>query len=142
MRPGATVFMEKSFSIKSPIALSGRPDWVRRAEDGKTLVVYDFKTRAMHRTYKSDIIQLSVYAYILKQKGYAVSEQGVVRCMDGKGSFKDIQVKLMSSAQIENLYKRYFYIQSNPEEAEKNAHKALCLHCEHLNKGCSGRISS
>ncbi|WP_024608518.1 PD-(D/E)XK nuclease family protein [Pseudoalteromonas sp. TAB23] len=110
---GASLFLnECDLSTQTPIPLHGRVDQVFKTKSN-TLIPVDTKTRKSFSIYKSDIIQLSVYQVILKQKygvKYKVSNVGYVRVVVQSGVneiIRYIPVKLITEKHISNLWRRY-----------------------------------
>lgn len=128
---GASLHLnEKNLSIKRPVALSGRPDQVWLSRDGQ-LVVTDTKNRKSARVYDSDVIQLSAYAYMLRQlEAHPVSDTAYVRAPALLGS-RFVPVTLLPGAEVEALHARYHALLSGEIAARCNGSDALCRHCGH-----------
>ncbi len=113
LRRSKLVMMEQDIDCASPIALKGRPDTVFETGRGE-LVILDTKTRKSHVYADSDILQMSVYRYIL-ERGYGkkVSRYGYVRSVVGqyKPTVQYHKVHLLSWGAVEHLYREYKAIQ-------------------------------
>jgi hypothetical protein len=118
------VLNEKSISTKWPVPLHGRVDQVFELEDGRWLPL-DTKVRERVAVYPSDIVQLSVYALILKYKGHRVCPFGVLRfpIEDAEPIF--VPVKLYSETRIVELYQQYISIQQGGTTANCTCGKHL-----------------
>lgn len=122
---------EQDIFCDTPIQLHGRPDTVFRCSNGE-LVVMDTKTRESNRVFDTDILQLSVYGYIM-EKGYGqkVHRYGYVRTIIGRYQPKVSyhKVHLLSAGVIEHLYGEYRAIESGEFKPE-----CVCGNCEPVNK--------
>ena len=75
------VLNEDEISCKTPYQLYGRVDQVFQNEHNH-LVILDSKTRKNHRIYTSDVMQLSLYRYMLSNgdfKQHTFSPYGYIR---------------------------------------------------------------
>jgi ATP-dependent exoDNAse (exonuclease V) beta subunit len=114
----ARIFLnEEEISTSRPVPLHGRVDQVFQTDD-HTLILVDTKTRRFNRVYKSDIIQLSVYRTILKNRyrsQYPVSNQAYVRVVVQSGNQKKVyyrQVTLLTEDEVVDLWRRYTAIKT------------------------------
>lgn len=99
------VMNESPISIKHPIALHGTVDQVVELPD-RSLVVIDSKTRRQQRVFSSDIAQVSLYAFMLRQLGHRVNGQGMIRVVTpGKVQFHP--VSLLDDNACLGLYRRH-----------------------------------
>lgn len=96
---------EQTIMTRYPVPLHGKPDQVLRLEDGR-LVVLDTKNRERVIVYFSDLVQLSVYAVILKNQGHKVCPYGVIRIPHNPlDEYR--AVKLLKEKEVVALYHRY-----------------------------------
>ncbi|WP_432784862.1 PD-(D/E)XK nuclease family protein [Oligella sp. MSHR50489EDL] len=102
----STLFLnEEDISCQKPLNLYGRVDQVFKTPDG-TLILLDTKTRPNHQLHSDDILQLSVYAMILKNGNYGhpVHNFGFIRTVVKKEPYqrtvKYFYVKLYSENEI------------------------------------------
>lgn len=106
LRASALFLNEADIAIESPLALHGRVDQVFKTKS-QSLLLVDTKTRKRFRVYESDIIQLSIYRYILlHQYKIAVEDYAYVRVqIDGRNGaiVKYIKVNLLSESEVEKL---------------------------------------
>lgn len=122
LRSAKLVMSEKDIACSF---LHGRLDRAYRYQG--QLVLLEFKTRSNPVVYPSDIAELSLQAWILKQNGHKVSSVGyVVIVQPKKQSVR--RVDLLSEVQCLNLYNRYFALKNNPSLAKK-ANNAKCKTC-------------
>lgn len=120
--------LEPYLKIREPIPLCGAPDVVWRRKGSSTLIVGDYKSRANHRIYESDIIQLSVYRFLLLHtQEKAVADYGYIHFNDGSRR----RVKLLREKQISKLYERYRKVLAGNIEPAKVCRNEYCRHCSH-----------
>jgi hypothetical protein len=90
-----------------PVPLHGITDQVLKTATGK-LIPVDTKSRKRHVVHYSDIIQLSVYAVILRQIYDCVSSYGYIRTViPASRSVQYHKVKLLSDDKIVELWHQY-----------------------------------
>jgi hypothetical protein len=116
------VLSESDLETTLPVPLHGRVDQVFYAAGW--LVPVDTKTRKAPRVYLKDVIQLSVYAFILGRvsaqmfgRSIPVASTGFMRCVNGK-SVTYLPVKLLNSAQVIGLWNRYWELKNNGARAK------------------------
>jgi len=130
----AKLFMsEKYISCTSPRRLCGFPDQVFAVS--KDLIIVDTKSRDSNIVYKKDIVQISVYAVILrkKYKRKRVRDYGYIRIDNYRGiSYK--KVELLSEDEIINLYDRNEQLKKFNSTANKTNIKPLCKTCVYQKK--------
>lgn len=95
----AVVFMnEQDIHMTEPVRLHGRVDQVYLT-NSRLLVAVDTKTRNRHRTYASDVLQLSLYGVILRQSALPVANYGYIRTVvylsDARKSVRYHRVRLL-----------------------------------------------
>lgn len=77
----STLFMsEQEIKLDKPYKLTGRIDQVFKTDDD-VLILLDTKTRSKHETNNKDILQLSLYAQILRysKERYKVADTAYIR---------------------------------------------------------------
>lgn len=104
LRWGSIYMNEQTISIADPVHLRARVDQVYLTQNN-VLVISDTKTRRLHRAYESDILQLSIYALILRhQVSIPVARHGYVRSVifDGneRRSVRYHKVRLLSDREV------------------------------------------
>lgn len=120
--------LEPYLKIREPIPLCGAPDVVWLRKGSSTLIVGDYKSRVNRRIYESDIIQLSVYRFLLLHtQEKAVADYGYIHFSDGSRR----RVKLLREKQLGKLYERYRKILAGAVEPEKVFPREYCRHCSH-----------
>lgn len=128
------VLSESDVATTIPVPMHGRVDQVFYARGW--LVPVDTKTRKSTRIYTKDIIQLSVYAFILARtstsmfgRAIPVASTGYVRCVNGK-SVQYVPVRLLNSTQVIALWNRYWELKKYGLRARpKAAPEFNCLQC-------------
>lgn len=126
LRRSKLVQVEQDIDCASPIALKGRPDTVFETRRGE-LVILDTKTRRSHAYTDCDILQMSVYRYILERAyGKKVSKYGYVRSVVGRYNPTVLyhKVHLLSWGAVEHLYREYKAIQNG--ELMPDCHCGQC----------------
>lgn len=103
------VLNEQEIRTTTPVPLHGKPDQVFKLRDGRYLLL-DTKTRSQAKVFFSDIVQLSVYAVILKNNGFPVCPFAVVRIASKKPRY--LQVDLKPEHVVVKLYHKYHAIKS------------------------------
>lgn len=116
LRGAQVVLSERDLYTEIPVPLHGRADQVFLAQ--KWLVVVDTKRRKAGRVYAKDVIQLSVYAFILARQttalfgsNYPVASKGFIRLVTPHGTeYRPVQ--LLNSSQVISLWNRYWYLRA------------------------------
>ncbi len=96
---------ESDIACEYPVKLHGRLDQLFRLLNG-CVVLVDTKCRSENGVDEADIIQLSVYRFILRQLGYPVLGYAWVRTVSdplGRRSVRYIKVSLLSDDDIIKL---------------------------------------
>lgn len=113
---------------RTPVRIHGRADLIlRNAQD--ELVVLETKTRNQHRTYFSDTVQLSCYAYCLRhgRTPRKTSPFGWVRIVNRKtGEVKYKKVRLLDEERLKRIYDRYLAVKSGQEQPICTCGGRLC----------------
>ena len=117
------------FRIRTPIKVSGKPDQVYRVFDSDRVVVVDTKSGNSRRIYRSHVIQLSVYALILKRKlGLPVASYAYIR-REAADSIAYQKVSLLSEDEVVQVYQRFINVISGNSTPARACAKGLCRHC-------------
>lgn len=103
------IMNEADIRTQLPVPLHGRVDQVFRLDDGRLLIL-DTKTRSRPNAYPSDIVQISVYALILKYRGHRVSSVALLRFPNVSGVPVYLPVRLYPEDKIIALYHRYIHL--------------------------------
>jgi len=110
---GASCFMnEVNIKTLLPVPLHGRVDQVFILKDGR-LIILDTKVRDRIKVYPSDIVQLSVYAVILKYNGYNVCPTALLRFPQNDGRTIYQTIHLYKEEKVISLYHRYISIMTD-----------------------------
>lgn len=109
LRGAVCVLNEQDINTTTPVPLHGKPDQVFRLRDGRYLLL-DTKTRRHAKVYFSDIVQLSVYAVILKNKGLPVFPFAVVRIAGKKPTY--LRADFLPEHVVVRLYHKYLSIKA------------------------------
>lgn len=124
------VLSESDLETTFPVPMHGRVDQVFYVNGW--LVPVDTKTRKLHRVFLKDVIQLSVYAFILARassrlfgRTIPVANTGYIRCVSPAGT-SYIPTKLLSSAQMIGLWNRYWELKRNGAKAKPRAAASHC----------------
>lgn len=141
---GARLYLnEETLRITAPIALSGKPDQVWRLRGG-ALAIVDTKRRASAMVFKSDIIQLSAYRYLLahhrKTKNEPLLPYGFIRIRGRGRKVYYRKVTLVSFEEIEALYTRAGAIRNGSISPTPKPARALCSGCGHQQR-CASAIT-
>lgn len=137
LRDARLVMSEKLISAHTPVPLRGRVDQVYRLSDG-TLCIVDTKSRKKFQVHEADLVQISVYATILRARKMSVADHGYIRLVH-QGTTRYERVQLMSSEQISAIYHYREHLLQHPEDAKPAEHPALCKCCGHRKSGlCAG----
>lgn len=135
------VYAEQSFTISHPLELVARVDR-GYAIDGKVHLV-EFKTRAINRAYRSDIIELSAQRLAVEQStGDAVSETAYVVIQHPAGGERSVQkVRLMTADEVVALAQRRARILDSSVAPQYTKTDALCRKCG-FRKECRPELGS
>jgi hypothetical protein len=128
------VLSESDVATTLPVPMHGRVDQVFFANGW--LVPVDTKTRKVARVFLKDVIQLSVYAFILARistqlfgRAVPVSSTGYVRFVSGR-NVQYVAVRLLNSSQIIGLWNRYWELRKGGLSARpRPAPDYNCLQC-------------
>lgn len=127
---------EKPMRSKLPFPMRGKPDLIVWERDF-SLTVADLKTRASGRVMRSDIIQLSCYAAMVRRKSWwKVNDHGYVIFPDG-GKGRRERVRLLDEAELVRIRDRWDDILAGRVEPTK-CDGRLCKTCAFRGEECSG----
>lgn len=135
------LYAEQSFTISHPLGLVARVDR-GYAIDGKVHLV-EFKTRAIDRVYRSDIIELSAQRLAVEQStGYAVSDSAYVVIQNPARGERSVQkVRLMTAVEVVALAQRRVRILDGSVTPQYCKTDALCRKCGFQNE-CRPALAS
>ena len=104
---GATLAFTEMKFVSKRLALGAKVDRVYKTPDLGHHVL-EFKTRGRPIAYRSDLIQLSVQAAVLRDLGYRVANTGWIGCInDDDSTITPVPVQLLSEVEIVDLRARY-----------------------------------
>ncbi|WP_143502071.1 PD-(D/E)XK nuclease family protein [Pseudomonas sp. Irchel 3E13] len=134
LRGGRVVLSERDLATEIPVPLHGRGDQVFLVNGW--LVPVDTKRRRREMVYMKDVIQLSVYAFILARQSQAlfgrnlpVSGTGYIR-IAGPSRTIYKPVALLNSAQIISLWNRYWALRCEGlRAAPRHPNETVCAGC-------------
>lgn len=134
LRGGRVVLSERDLATEIPVPLHGRGDQVFLANGW--LVPVDTKRRKSESVYMKDVIQLSVYAFILARQSQSlfgrnlpVSGTGFIRISNSMRTIYK-PVTLLSSAQVISLWNRYWMLRGEGlRAAPRHPHERACVSC-------------
>ena len=130
---------ERLYSLSGSMPLIGRPDLVMQ-EWGGLLVCHDLKTRKADRVYESDVLQLSLYAFLLRcairrkvaRHAYVrVSQNGLTRLHKVDLTWSD--------EDLLSLYNRFYQCKTLPSLAQMTAKPYYCKSCGFNGVECKGK---
>lgn len=125
----STLFMnELPVSTDTPVPFHGKVDQVFRTSTGM-LILVDTKSRDSVKSYNSDVIQLSVYRFILARTyGSSVAMHAYVRIL--RGQFKPevsyVRVQLLGDDAMVHLWREYNDIREGVFQPECTCGGVLC----------------
>ena len=131
LRDARLLWTEETFHHEGDISMTVRVDRVYRTRDGR-LTLIEFKRRAAHRTYRSDVVELSAQRYVLQKVGHAVDRRAyVVLVSPDGGSARALLVELQDAEQIERRAARYVELVSGARAPGRCIHTTICRGCGH-----------
>lgn len=131
---GALLFYnEQPLMIELPIKLFGRTDQIWERTDGM-LVVTDTKKRKIPRYYRSDQIQLTGYAFLLKHhpatQGRKIAPFGFIRIhADPAPQF--LKVPLLTEDEFMELYEHHNALVRRTRRPAGSNSPLICRNCGH-----------
>lgn len=130
---GASVVMVEEMlkaSTSEEYGLIGRLDRVYQLETGECIPV-EFKTRKQAKAWESDVAQLSLQAWLLRQAGHDTSSHAYVVAELPNGVRQAIRVDLRDDAYCEKLILRYHQIMADRVAPKAKPSPAKCQSCGH-----------
>ena len=108
----------------------GRLDRAYRLADG-SLTPLEYKTRGYFRVFQTDIAELSLQSWLLRQQGFATVDYGFVVIQHNKSrKRKSFKVRLWDGPRCEAQIRRYLALRSHVESPSKNK-DGKCKTCGH-----------
>ncbi|WP_430869463.1 PD-(D/E)XK nuclease family protein [Cupriavidus basilensis] len=141
LRNAQLVYAERLFRAVGQVTLTARLDRAYRLQDG-SITLLELKTRAVHRWYPSDVIELSAQAYaIAVETGERVNRNAFVEVqgLDGRTTFH--RVELLSIDEVEALILRRKALLAGEARAQYACSIRLCQTCAYFDQ-CGGRPQS
>lgn len=130
LRTARIVMVEKAVRIRSPYRIAGRPDRVYLIA-GIGHIPVEYKNRDEHRVYDTDVAQLSLQAWALRQAGLSTGTFGYVVVNRRKTrERKAIKVPLKDDAFCVALIERYLALRAGKALPHKRR-GAKCRSCGH-----------
>lgn len=127
---GKVAQVEKNLFAELPFPVVGRPDQVYRLPDGLH-VPLENKNRDGHQVYETDIAQLSLQAWLLRQNGLHTAPFGYVVINSRKtGKRQAVRVELRNDVYCEQLITRYLDIIER-RTAPRKSRGRKCNTCGH-----------
>lgn len=124
------VLVEKNLWTDATFPVVGRPDRVYRLATGDH-VPLENKNRDGHAVYETDIAQLSLQAWLLRQTGKATAAFGYVVINSRRtGQRKSIRVDLYGDTACEQIIQRYFDI-TEGRTVPRKSRGGKCKSCGH-----------
>ena len=127
---------ERDLACFHPFPMRGRVDEVRWEKNG-SLTVAELKKRKIPKVFKSDIVQLSCYAMMLRKKSFLrVNSHGIVMLEDDNGRIREFKVNLIDENVLIRIYKRWDSITDGNEIPRKCDNMAYCKYCGFKGREC------
>lgn len=136
LKGGRLVMVEEDLFLEYPYKIACRADRVYANGYG-LLVPVEFKNRDGFRAFITDIAQLSLQAWVLRQKGWPTAEYGyVVIRQRGSARHTAVRVELFGNNYCEALIERHFALKRGLVTARKIT-GSRCLSCGHRGSKCT-----
>jgi hypothetical protein len=124
------VMVETNLRVRAPYPVSGRPDRIYQLPDG-LCVPLEEKNRDKAEYFPSDVAQLSLQAWLLRQKGIPTATFGYVMVqLRRSGERKCLCVSLWSDARCEKAIALYIDLIAGRRKPMKNVGRR-CNTCGH-----------
>lgn len=139
MQNARLVMSEQAIATTAPVPMHGKPDEVYCFR--RVLIPLETKTRKRIEVRASDVVQLSVYAVILRHMQdphgllptRRIAKEGWLRIVTPKETvFRP--VKLLSEEDVVLLWHHYHAIRAGEQEPERAIHPGICRHCGHAGR--------
>lgn len=127
LKTARLVGVEKDLVLDGRFKLKGRIDRLYKLEDGRHVPVERKRNRGNGRVYATDILQLSLYGYILRSQGKPVAPFGYVAFPD---SNIPSRVTLYDDSEVEKRLIRYGRLKGGEVQPNKAA-DGKCRSCSH-----------
>jgi hypothetical protein len=123
------------FAEVDGMRMVAKPDRAYRKPSGLVQLV-ELKTRAHHRVYDDDVIELSVQRAVLERAmEVPVESEGlVVTQLRGTDERRVHPVRLLSSHEATSLAQRYLAIIAGRINPRRTPHPGKCKKCEHASR--------
>ena len=135
---GSLFYSEKKISMHYPYRINGIVDQAYKLRNKKICVV-DTKNRAIPKVYQSDIIQLSVYAAILRSRrwwgllrGYETTSYGYIRFSSHRVFYK--KVTLLSDRELAKFVQRAYELKNGTKPIKIQKSITFCAKCPYSSK--------
>lgn len=130
LRGAKLAMVERNVRIEMPFRLAGRPDRVYRLTTG-VLVPVENKNRDDHLAYHTDIVQLSLQAWLLRRQGMRTASFGFVVINSRRtGRRLALRVALLDDRACLRVITRYFDVIEG-RAAPVKSRGAKCRTCGH-----------
>lgn len=133
LKKATLVMVEQEWVVDAPYPLVGRFDRVYEFNfpDGKALMPVDFKTRAKDVVYDTDIAEVSLQAWMLRQSGYSTSTHGYIAVKNmTTGNVTPLRFQLKSDVECEAIIQNYLNLINNRTTPQRTF-KQKCTGCTH-----------
>lgn len=124
------VYAEHLFRSLGPVSIATRVDRVYRNAKG-ALVLVELKTRAEHRAYRSDVIELSAQRVaLMAQTGEYVADHAYVLTERPDGRQRRChRVRLMEAVDLNALVARWAKLLAGKVEPQPTCTPGMCQKC-------------
>ena len=133
LKQAKLTMVEQKWQVEYPYNIVGRFDRVYEfdIQGKKVLMPVDFKTRARDRVFDSDIAEVSLQAWMLRQSGFITSAHGYIVIKNtATGATTPHRFALKSDVECQHLIEHYFNLTSKRILA-KQAPTFKCKGCSH-----------
>ena len=121
------IHSEHYISTLLPRKMHGTLDQLYRVISGQHVLV-DSKTRAKHRVYFKDIVQVSTYKVILSRNGMNIADYAYFRVVTPDG-VEYIKQNLLSEHDVINEFDRTDALIKGKASPSNAKHKSMCISC-------------
>lgn len=131
LRNAELVYLERTFRATRPLRLVARVDRAYRRPDG-IIVLVELKTRALAKTYFSDVIELSAQRVAIEaQTGEPVAETAYVVVQRSEHGARKIArpVRLLPPAEVMATARRREMVLAGATLARCTSLRGLCRQC-------------
>lgn len=124
---GRLIHSEHYIKTDAPRMMHGTLDQLYKLVSGLQVLV-DSKTRQQHRVYRKDIVQVSVYNVILRNKGHKTADYAYFRVVTPEG-VKYIKKMLLSEQEVVAEYDRTNELLTRKTQPGYAEHVGMCRSC-------------